>query len=781
MIVVYAMAFVLWSTFGHANAETRRLVSDLVSPLTAIVGTVWSLWDLPALLRARRSGRRAGALSAALLSLSMGLYAAGACAWSYTELVLRSNAFPSWAEAGHLSSFVLLVAAIFLLPARRLPALVRLRLLVDGLTAMVALVTFSWFFILGPAVLSAQGGLLAKILAPLYPVLDLAMLFGVMVMAVGVRDPGLLRVRNLLTVGVCAFVASDLAFGLLSLRGTYQSGNPFDAGWLVGNLVVGQAALVLRGRHRELADLEPGDPALAEVVGRPSSWRMLLPYTLVPAVGALLAYVWRERLDLRLETGVNVGAGVLVALILLRQAFAIAENTRLYGFLQQAYRELEALATIDAMTGLWNHRMFQERLRAATAAADEDGTPVTLLLVDVDRFKAYNDRFGHPAGDQALKKVARVLRESVRATDLPARYGGEEFAVILPDTTAAAAMAVAERIRALCERTEFPHRAVTLSVGVAQYRQGRVGELVEAADQALYAAKHGGRNQVVCEGAPVDDPGLTLVSGGVPDDPLPPGLSLESLHRTGADRLVASTELLAGPGGPLVRALLGMLDLRDHAVERHSDRVMRNCLRLAEEAMARGVAVVSKAEMNDLHLGALLHDIGKVGVPDAILHKPDALSEEEWTVVRRHPIQGADLLAGFPQLAGAVPIVRSHHERWDGTGYPDGLAGRAIPLGARLFALADTLDAMASDRPYRKARPYAEIRDEVRRMSGHQFDPSLVEAFPRRAGARLGVAQSREGERRPGGLASIFGATPEAGHAGTWRLRNLARHSASGS
>jgi len=718
-------AFILWTQFGHASATSNKAFSDVLSVVVALACTVWSLWGIT-----RKDGarfHRRGFLSSVMLSVGIGGYAVGGLLWAYYDLATPQAPFPSWADAGYLTGTVGTIVAVLLLPSRPMPGVMRVRVLLDSLMVATALVTFSWYFALGPTVLNGEATLFAKVLGAAYPLADLSMLFCVLVLASHSQEADIRKIRNLVTVGVLGYVLSDTVYEYRTLHETYQAGGPVDVGWILANFMFAQAAVALRGlRSRDEAE---GERTAEAVGGRPSGLgRAILPYAFVPAVVGLLVYVYRTRVGGGLESGVYVGSATLLGLIMVRQFFAIAENSRLYRFLQAAYKELEALATTDSMTGLPNHRVFQERLRLEIARSEETGAPTCLLLVDVDRFKQYNDQFGHPAGDEALKIVARVLRENLRESDLAARYGGEEFAAVLSATSVEEAASIAERVRAACEATDFPHRPVTLSIGVAMAAGREAGSLIEAADHALYAAKHAGRNQVALEGASIEKRSLTVEEGGRTEI-LSLEWSLETSRKIGIDRLASSSELLEGPSGPLVRALLAMLELRDQDVERRSDRVMRFCVRLAEEGVARHMVPISPSEMNDLHLGALLHDIGKVGVPDAILNKPGALDKAEWEIVRRHPVEGAELLADFPQLAGAVPVVRSHHERWDGTGYPDGLAGEAIPLGARLFALADTMDAMGSDRPYRAALPYSAVRDEIRRMAGTQFDPSLVEAF----------------------------------------------------
>ncbi len=383
-------------------------------------------------------------------------------------------------------------------------------------------------------------------------------------------------------------------------------------------------------------------------------------------------------------------------------------------------RRLQALATTDGMTGLANHRAFQEQLRIELAFAEATGHPLTMLLMDVDRFKTYNDTFGHPAGDEVLRSVARLIRENMRTEDYAARYGGEEFAILLPGTTEETAFEIAERIRGVVEEHQFPCRRVTLSIGVARYdaRTMAPEKFVELADGALYAAKHAGRNRVVL--AAEESTAVAVVSQKAPT-----ALSA-AMHLADGDPLMS---LLQRQDGHILSGIMALLNLRDPETDGHSHRVTMFALRLAQEVIRQDIADLCPDDLRDLTLGSLLHDIGKIGVPDAVLFKPGALTDEEWAIIRAHPEQGAKVLEAFSQFVCALPVVRSHHEKWDGTGYPHGLAGERIPLVARIFALADTLDAMSSDRPYRAALPYSKICAEVERMAGTQFDPALVQAF----------------------------------------------------
>jgi diguanylate cyclase (GGDEF)-like protein len=460
-----------------------------------------------------------------------------------------------------------------------------------------------------------------------------------------------------------------------------------------------------------------------------------------------------------------------------------AELEAQYRALEIANAQLSALATTDGMTGLANHRAFQEELARQVARVQRASTPLSLLLMDVDHFKQYNDTFGHPAGDEVLKSVGRILQQMVREGDFAARYGGEEFAIILPDTEAETAMHVAERIRATVGSHAFAHRRVTLSMGISSYCMPEAAAtMLQRADTALYAAKAEGRNrifympmsqavaasslafsaeEVVQSEIPLSlEPNARPVEADAPFPALLAGLSTGEegsdpqewgstylTHLTRHAQMKAVGLLTGGLEGMLqestsqvLSALLDVLDRRGAEPRGHSERVTRYALLLSnavatlyeEQRHSRPLLPrLTPGDLIDLAFGAMLHDIGKVGIPDAILRKVDKLTEDEWHKIRRHPLAGAEMIADCPLLSRALPVIRFHHERWDGIGYPQGLAGENIPLGARIFAVCDTFDILTTDKPYRARLDFGMASAEIARGAGKQFDPDIVEAFLR--------------------------------------------------
>ena len=357
----------------------------------------------------------------------------------------------------------------------------------------------------------------------------------------------------------------------------------------------------------------------------------------------------------------------------------------------RALETMRHLAEHDPLTDLRNRRSFQAGIASAL-----DHSRVALLVLDLDHFKAVNDTLGHTMGDEVLRRFALLLRRFGRAGDVPTRLGGEEFALVLPGTDESAALAVAERLRReVADAFVDSAVPVTVSIGIAVAEAGgSAGELVRAANRALAAAKRLGRDRAVVHDAETIAVLGELVEGR-PDDQLAAAL------------LLAET-----------------LDMRDVTTAQHSRTVGCYAERTARE-LGLGPDRVER-----LRVAGHLHDIGKLGVADAILQKPGALTESDWAEMRRHPEVGARILE-HANLRDIARWVRSHHERMDGRGYPDGLRGDAIPLESRILAVADAYEAMTADRPYRRALGSAVGRSELQRGAGEQFDADVVAAFLR--------------------------------------------------
>jgi diguanylate cyclase (GGDEF)-like protein/putative nucleotidyltransferase with HDIG domain len=395
--------------------------------------------------------------------------------------------------------------------------------------------------------------------------------------------------------------------------------------------------------------------------------------------GALLGFLWADDpVDLLLP-----GVDGLRAL----RAFA----NHAVGAIESASQleRLRELAELDPLTGLRNRRGFEQGLESRRA-------PLALVICDLDHFKRVNDTLGHPVGDDVLRTFSDLLRECTREEDVAVRLGGEEFALVLSGVGEREALAVAERLRREVAATfrDFPV-PISVSVGIADGARNQGPEaLVRAANRALYAAKRLGRDRCVVHHAE------TLAM-------------LDALADDRAGEQLAAAMLLAET-----------LDLRDVATARHSETVGRYAEQIAQEMGLEPVQV------ERVRVAGVLHDIGKLGISDAVLLKPGALEPHEWEEITRHPELGARILE-HANLRDVAHWVLAHHERLDGSGYPRALAGAAIPLEGRILAVADAYEAMTADRPYRHALSPDEARAELHRGSGTQFDPAVVAAFER--------------------------------------------------
>jgi diguanylate cyclase (GGDEF)-like protein len=356
-----------------------------------------------------------------------------------------------------------------------------------------------------------------------------------------------------------------------------------------------------------------------------------------------------------------------------------------------------AVVECDGLTGVPTHRAFRERLADEHQRAAASGTGLALVLIDIDRFKSINDSHGHLAGDHVLAEFAQRLASCARSTDFVARTGGEEFAWIMPGADATTSWEAAERFRTeVASRPIGPVDRVTASAGICTVAQARdLEELVRFAEGALYWAKDRGR-----DAAYVFTPDVVRV--------LSEDERTQQMSRAHAMRSI--------------RVLARAVDAKDHSTREHSERVADLAVQIA---IALGWSMERTAELRD---AGLLHDVGKIGIPDAVLLKPGSLSDAEYELIKSHPALGAriasDVLSDEQQA-----WVRGHHERFDGRGYPDGLSGEQIPEGARILALADSWDVMTSVRSYRETWSLDEALLDCRAESGRQFWPDAVDAL----------------------------------------------------
>ena len=357
----------------------------------------------------------------------------------------------------------------------------------------------------------------------------------------------------------------------------------------------------------------------------------------------------------------------------------------------------------DPLTGLLNHRAFHKRLEEEADRAQRTGCRVAVAVLDLDNFKFFNDAYGHLVGDEVLKQVGRALRRSSRSYDTLARYGGDEFAMLLPDVGSETVAELTARLAASFEDLEYRPLnegspiPLSLSLGVAVFPEDGPGRLeaLETADSRLMRVK----------------------TGGVGSE------ELTELLRSQLSCSMANFSML--------NALVTAVDTKDRYTRRHSEDVMTYSYQIA---CALGL---DEETQNQVLMAALLHDVGKIGVPNYILRKPGKLTEEEYRAIKQHPMMGAVIVGAVHGLEDTLEAIRHHHERWDGKGYPYGLRGEETPLMARLMAVADAFSALTTDRPYRKGMVQERALNILEEGAGTQWDPTCVRAFlaVRRTGA----------------------------------------------
>lgn len=362
--------------------------------------------------------------------------------------------------------------------------------------------------------------------------------------------------------------------------------------------------------------------------------------------------------------------------------------------------KLMSLANEDGLTAVYNHRYFHDVLKEEIIFSEKKNKPVSMIFIDIDYFKHYNDLYGHQKGDEVLKGIGIILKDSVRKQDIVARYGGEEFGIILPNTTENEAIIIAERIRKNIESTYFegeenqPNGKLTASIGISVYPDKAKNDmdLIKSADDALYRAKFFNKNRVET---------YTSILDELKED-------IEEQH----------IDLITS-----IKTLISVINAKDKYTYGHVERVVHYC-RLLGEKLA-----LSETDKKNLIYGAYMHDIGKINISKEILNKRMPLNNEEWEMLKQHSLNGVEILKPVTSLKELSPLILHHHERYDGKGYPNNLKGEDIPYLARVLTVVDSFDAMTSNRPYNTRKSYKEAVEELKKCSGTQFDPYVVDKF----------------------------------------------------
>lgn len=657
----YLLLSISWQLFHWLPYD--EVVSLLIAkPIDA--AAVFVAWQ--ASRRVRASHRTA--LAWRLISLGLAGQLAGGLAVDVYAL-LGQSPYPSLADPLYLSFYPLMLAALLVLPRARQTRAEQVRLGLDLATTALGAATVIWYVLIEPTARAGGQSTLQMAFSLAYPVGDMILIVGVASLLLRGVAESMRRALWLVAAGLCLFVVGDVLYAYVTLHGVFQIGDALDITYAVA-----LSLFVLAARYQA-----PVTATRATVTARVSAQRVSwVPYLAVAAGFSVL--VISEVTGQSRSLTVALAAAALAALVSARQLLAQRELVALQ-------RQLQTQATTDALTGLGNRRKLLADLRRHVDPVTQQ--PVLLTLFDLNGFKNYNDRFGHPAGDALLIRLGAALAEAVAPFGGRAyRPGGDEFCVIA-DTTQrhalqqAASHALSDTGEGFAISTAFGTVAIPDDTSDAE-------EAMRRADIAMYTQKQSGR----------------ATAGRQSTDVLMRALA--ERHPDLGDHLTGGVELVA--------------------------------------EVAQRLAI-SGDELAQLRHAASLHDIGKVAIPDTIINKPGPLDDNERTFMRAHTLIGERIIAAAPALGRAAGIVRSSHEAFNGGGYPDGLAGADIPLGARIIATCDAFDAMISTRPNAPSKTTREALAELRRCSGTQFDPVVVTAFEQVIAARAQVPTATKSRR----------------------------------
>jgi two-component system, cell cycle response regulator len=633
VVLAALLVVVAHNTVGFGSGESyfiEEWVYDFVT-MSAALATLW-----------RAAVRREERLAWGLLGFGLLGWALADLYWTVLLRDMAEPPFPSGSDALYLAGYGLILAGIVAYVRTRVG---RMSAVVWTDVAIGALcVAAIGSSLLMDYVLANTSGTPAEIaVAVAYPALDLVILAvaaGAVVLT-GWR-PG--RGLGLVAVGVACGAVGDAVYTYQSLAGTYTSASWNNFLWPLATVLIAAGAIQPSPRHRETAP--------------PEGWRAFASPTIFAL--AVLALLMLQRQDMNDPVIAALTVATLIAVVA-RLVLTFAQNHRLVV-------ELET----DPLTGLSNRGKLIYDLDHLLSADEAD--PHLLTILDLDGFKAYNDAFGHPAGDALLIRLGHQLADAVGEGGRAYRMGGDEFAMLIPGDAARAAEAVEAGAVALSEQGEG--FKVTCSAGSAEVptEANNRSAALQLADQRMYGEKDSRRPTA---------------------------------------------------GGEVEAVLIRVLNQRAPDLAEHGDAVKSLAV-----AIGRDLGL-PPGELSALSRASELHDVGKIAIPDAILNKPTPLDEEEWEFMRQHTILGERIVSAAASLVSVGRLIRASHERWDGDGYPDGLTGEQIPLSARIIFACDAYDAITAERPYSPARGPETALEELRRHAGSQFDSEVVASLER--------------------------------------------------
>ena len=641
LLALAFLAFALHTALGFGGSQLDDLFGIWIYD-ALMLGAAASCLARAALIRRER-------LAWALLGVGLLAWTGGEIYFSAAFAGSEDVPIPSLADAGYLAFYPFAYVGLIVLMRARIGAFPATRWL-DGLIVGSAVAALAAALALDPIVDASTSGDTAEVIINLaYPIADLTLLTLVVTATsfTGWR-PGLSWLT--LGLGLVVLAVSDGIYLWQSAQETYVEGSILDAAWPLGALLLAAAAWLPT----------PPKKRLIETRG--------LRIAIVPAAAALIAIGVQSAERYTVVPSIAAGLSLLTLLVVvLRMALSFRDT-------QASLESSEREALTDPLTDLPNRRRLMEDLQRAAETPAADGHLWLLVMFDLDGFKAYNDSFGHPAGDALLTRLGDRLAVCTAPYGDAYRLGGDEFCVLAQCTAAAVDSIVAGGAAALSERGE--RFVVTASQGsvLLPSEASTCEAALQLADRRMYANKSRER---------------------------------------------------ASAGSQSRDVLLSALRERQPELHAHIIDVAALAAKVAEELG------LDAEQRDEVRRAAELHDIGKVAIPDAILNKPGPLDEHEWEFMHKHTLVGERIIASAPALVPVARLVRSSHERWDGGGYPDGLEAEQIPVGSRIVGVCDAYQAMLSERPYSVAMRHARALEELSNCAGTQFDPTIVGALRR--------------------------------------------------
>lgn len=693
------------------SSSTFDLVDNLLQTINETIAVLLAFPGLTALrnIKHDQGYRRIPAI----LFLGMCLYIVGQILITLSTDILHQAVFTTWADVFYILTNIVIFYCAMLVPTEKVSHTVRTRIIFDGLMNFLAIFCFLWFFVFSPLIENNALDIWGNIFNSIF-ILGVSML---MVAVVAMLSQ--VHTRQWQSA-IIWFIIAIFFF----LAGVIFNFYPIHTAWIDITWPLGfYAWLVGANKVRTILSMpkqclvEKGEPT-------PTKWQTFFPYLLLPLVIALLVYMRSYSLH-NIQVAITYIAGLsLIVIIVIRQLVTNFVITEFYERVQTQHKELqvrhdeleslqmiisqqnqeltaantrlEALATIDPVTNLPNHRASANTLQKEMQRSQRNRQYLSILFIDLDHFKAINDGYGHAVGDSVLREFGMILQMTVRSSDLVGRWGGEEFLIILPETTVHDALMMAERVRQAVDEHNFQVGGgirLTCSVGVSTNAiHGELSEdLITAADEAMYAAKNLGRNQVIhC-----DDPRVKLNS--------------KNTSATREDAALQGT----------IKAFTTLIEQYDPQLGQRIQQIGT----LAEQVSLHMGYTIWEAKM--LRFAAYLMDIGILAIPAYVPVHTTHISDDQQRLLWTHPSIGAKVIEHIPSLRTLVGIVHSHHEHWDGSGYPDGIHAEHIPLGARILHVVNAYVTYLEE----SSQQHTSITalESLQQLANQYFDPQVID------------------------------------------------------